>query len=1412
MPMKRSPELLLSCGRVVFAVALAALTLTSARAVTFPDPRLESAVRDELPKPSGEITADDMLELTVLHAAGRGIEDTSGLETSLNLQTLYFEGNPVTNYSGVAGLPNLALLEWPSGQIADTTFLAGLHALTNLNLNRNPVTNYASLSGLTNLVRLDFNGSGMSNLSFVSALTKLQTLSVYDNQIQDISSLSGLSELQTVQLDWNAVTNLDVLSGMTNLVNLSLAGNGVTNLDFIAPLQRLQSLGLYVNLVQDISPLTGRTNLLSLGLGWNGVTNPAVISTLTGLQNLAVDGNQLTNVVFLAGLTNLTSLSLAYTWLADMSPLTNLTRLNDMNVGENSLTNLPDLSSLTHLKTFMMAGNQITDLSPLTNLIAMLELHAQRNLFSSVAPVSGCPWLERLLLSGNTLTNLAELVVLTNLHYLQLREMQLTNLDFVVPLTALDDLDVGDNLVVNLSPLTNLPYLHFLSAERNRLVRIDPLLDCPSFWYMNLRENYLDTNTTSAAWNVITNLLGRGVTVDYEPQNPPPVPIEFLSQPANRSAFVGNNVLFSVSVTGGTPGPSYRWQKDSVDLVDNTRITGTETDTLQITDVNPGDAGLYRVRVWDGWIATNSLTAELKVITNVVFADPNLEQAVRDALAIPTDPLTPADLVGLYSLTASYRGITNLAGIEALADLVGLDLSGNPAIASFQPLTYLAPLNALWVNACGLDSLDWVSSLPYLNELRFGDNFIEDLSPLRGMIRLVNVYADENRLTVIDPLLDLTQLQYVNVTRNHLDTNSASAAWAVITNLEALDVLVDYDPQYAAPVLPEIVSQPVNVAAYVGDNIHFTVIASGNGSGLNYQWQRNGVNLLNDPHISGTDGDTLYIDAVTAADAGTYRVRVWDDLGVTNSRLATLRVINSVAFVDPHLEQAVRDSLGIPSAPITLEDMRSLTVLIAHQLGITNLTGLEAAANLQYLNLGANPGITDFTMLAELPSLSQIFLDECVVPDLSFVSTLPSLWEFAATGGQVGDLSPLAACPLLEILNLGGNPALTNLVVLNTLTNLQSLSLDSSGISNISFVEFMSVLRFLNLWGNVVQDLGPLTNCPNLDQLEGGYNLITNAAVLAACTNLGGLSLPGNQFDDLSFVADLWKLGFLNVEGNPIHDLSPVAGLTNLYWLAAGWTGVTNLSPVAALTRLDTLFVWNLGISNLDYLAPLTNLIHFGAGQNGITNLPPYSHLSKLTYLNLDGNPLVSMSLVTGLTNLWELYLNRCGIVDVAILTGRTNLHNLALGQNRIYDISPLAGLRFLESVNLSDNNLQSLAPLSALTNLNFVDVRMNFLDISTGSPAMIVIGTLEGRDATVDYDPQKLAPTPIQLSAPTWLAGNQFRFTVTSAPGSALEVLSSASFSGWEHLSYLTNITGTVSFTNSPATGTRKFYRVRLQ
>lgn len=1361
-------------GTIVAAALFAHLFAVHADVVNFPDTNLEAAIRSPaaLDKPSGDITTADMQTLTNFNAARWGITDTSGLETAVNLTNLVFNGNPVTNYSGI--------------------------------------------TGLAALVGLQMDGASVSGLSFITNLTNLKLLEVYDNQIRDVSPLVVLTGLTSLHLDWNPLTNHAPLADLTNLATLYLAGTGVTNLDFIPPLQNLTQLGLYDNQVKDISALAGRTNLLTLGLGWNGVTNPSVIATLTGLVDLQLNGNRLTNVLFLSGLTNLAGLGLDYTDLADLSPVTNLARLTWLNVGENpALTTLPNLSALTNLTTFMMAGTGISDLSGVTNLPALRDLHLQRDPIQNLEPLVNCPLLERLLLSGTRVTNLAVLAALTNLRSLEMQQMQVTNLDqvsFVTELPRLWELDLYDNQIRDLSLLTNCASLGWLSVEQNRLQHIGPLLHLPSLWYVNLLNNGIDTNTTSAAGSVITNLQGRGVQVDFDPQQPLPEPLVFLTQPANISAFVSNDVEFRVSLSGGTPGPNYRWQKDGVDLTDDVRITGTDTDTLQIAGVTAADAGFYRVRVWDDWTETNSVAAQLLIVTNVAFADANLEQAVRDELGIPTGPLTPADLAGLMSLDASSWNITNLDGLEAAANLVGLNLSDNPAIQNFAPLTFLAALNAVALNSCELDDLTAVENLRTLTGLEVAGNFIQDLSPVRNLAALQWLRVNDNYLTQIDPLLDLPDLSEVYLAENLLDTNAPAAAALVISNLIATGVYVEFDPQNFPPGTPVILTQPVNVAAYPGDNISISIVVTSAPPGLNFQWKKNGVNLEDAPDISGTLGDTLYLDDVQPDAAGSYRVRVWNEFGLTNSRTVILRVVTNVTFADANLERAVRDRLGIPTAPITLADMATMDWLDAFNYGITNLAGIEAAANLNWLSLRSNREIGDFTPLTALFRLTYLELNDCNVSNIAFVAALPPLEQLHLWNGGITDISPLLMQPGLSRLNLAYHNGITNFTTLNSLTNLEGLWMEGTGVANIAFAEGMPNLREFSFEACAVSDLNPLSGATSLVWLDMANNHITNAAPLAGCINLEWLSAGWNQITNLAFVTSLDRLWFLGVNGNAIHDLAPLTGRTNITWLDIGVNPVTNLAPIATLTRLTDLGVWNLGLSDASFLATLTNLVNLGINDNQLTSFPAYPHLAQLRYLNVEHNPLASLGFASGMTNLFYLHLNGTGLADLSALTGRTNLHVLGLAGNGISDISPLATLPHLEWVTLWDNHLHNISPLAGLTNLNYVDLRHNWLNTNAGSAAMTVIATLQGRGSTVDWDPQDVAPVPITLSNPAWLAGGQFRFTVNSAEGAFLEIQRSTNLTAWIPVAVVTNATGTMGFTNSPVPPNRQFYRVRQQ
>src|SRR5690606_22283627 len=102
-------------------------------------------------------------------------------------------------------------------------------------------------------------------------------------------------------------------------------------------------------------------------------------------------------------------------------------------------------------------------------------------------------------------------------------------------------------------------------------------------------------------------------------------------------------------------------------------------------------------------------------------------------------------------------------------------------------------------------------------------------------------------------------------------------------------------------------------------------------------------------------------------------------------------VASQVAFVDPQLEQAVRDALAIPSDPLTLTHMAALTSLDADWRGITNLAGIESAINLDRLNLGGNPGIADFTPLLALATLNELQLYDCGLTDVVLLASLFSL-------------------------------------------------------------------------------------------------------------------------------------------------------------------------------------------------------------------------------------------------------------------------------------------------------------------------------------------------------------------------------------------------------------------------------------
>lgn len=86
----------------------------------------------------------------------------------------------------------------------------------------------------------------------------------------------------------------------------------------------------------------------------------------------------------------------------------------------------------------------------------------------------------------------------------------------------------------------------------------------------------------------------------------------FTSVPGPQVVGAGSTVTLGVSVESAS-GTTYGWRRDGVDLVDDSRTTGTRTASLQIAAVSPSDAGNYDLVVTNDCGDATTAPAELDV-------------------------------------------------------------------------------------------------------------------------------------------------------------------------------------------------------------------------------------------------------------------------------------------------------------------------------------------------------------------------------------------------------------------------------------------------------------------------------------------------------------------------------------------------------------------------------------------------------------------------------------------------------------------------------------------------------------------------------------------------------------------------------------------------------------------------------
>ena len=272
--------------------------------------------------------------------------------------------------------------------------------------------------------------------------------------------------------------------------------------------------------------------------------------------------------------------------------------------------------------------------------------------------------------------------------------------------------------------------------------------------------------------------------------------------------------------------------------------------------------------------------------------------------------------------------------------------------------------------------------------------------------------------------------------------------------------------------------------------------------------------------------------------------------------------------------------------------------------------------------------------------------------------------------GVSDQLSSIANSISLSTLNITNTLlSFSDVETIGKITSLESLTLDSCGLSTISPLSQLTSMQYLNLANNSLRDLSSISHM----------------------TELKELNLRRNAVNDLSALSDCINIEVLDISSNPqILSLEPLRAYMKLYRLDITDNKLSDISPLSDTRKLKELKASNNALESIDALQNCSELTYVDISNNAIASLSALTSLESITYLNFSNNKV----------SILPAWSTDCQLVTI---DGSSNL---------ISDLSPLAGLENLNIIIMNYNtNISQIEMLTTCHNL--VEVRVEHTNVS---------------------------------------------------------------------------------------------------
>jgi hypothetical protein len=336
------------------------------------------------------------------------------------------------------------------------------------------------------------------------------------------------------------------------------------------------------------------------------------------------------------------------------------------------------------------------------------------------------------------------------------------------------------------------------------------------------------------------------------------------SQPISKTICSGLSTTYNIVATGANL--TYQWQLNNVALVDGGVLSGASTSTLSLTSVTSANAGNYTCIV-SGTCAPNSTSTIASLTVN----------STATISSNPTDVTSCVGQTSTFTLGTTGSGITYQWKKGGINLVNGGNISGATlAVLSIAntALTDAGQYSCTITNSCS-GTLNSTNATLTVNSLPTITSQPSDVTICGSGPATFSVTATGSNIAYqwMKGGVNLTNGGNISgATTASLSIAIATAAdagaYTCIVSGTCTPAVTSNVANLSVGSLAIITTQPASIAACTGTATTFNIVVS--GTGISYQWKKDGTVLINGSNVSGATTPTLNLATVSATDAASY--------------------------------------------------------------------------------------------------------------------------------------------------------------------------------------------------------------------------------------------------------------------------------------------------------------------------------------------------------------------------------------------------------------------------------------------------------------------------------------------------------------------------------------------------------------